>query len=341
MRSLAVLILVLVAAVSNGGALGQLQREVDEAQQELEEATRLLDAAEVRREAVLADLTRAVAAFGEVTLELEGLAFEQAELRTELEGYESELRELRNLAEERAVAAYIAGGTGLLDALFYADGLHQLATSQRVLDDVRRRDLERAARLDELRGEIELFRAQYEAGEEGLRAKAAAVDTLVDELDILFSRASDEAMAAHTRVEEADADYQKVYTLLEEAIRLRRLGGPGVERWRNLVGHYFPQDRVEQALEVMACESRGNPGATHPLSDAAGLFQFMTGTWEVAAPAAGFAGASRYDPEANIAAAAWLVRFSIETGHPGGAWGRWTCRPVSSASAEPRPTGGR
>jgi hypothetical protein len=98
-----------------------------------------------------------------------------------------------------------------------------------------------------------------------------------------------------------------------------------VEEWRPLVSDYFRAGIVDDALAVMDCESRGNPLALNPVSGAAGLFQFIPNTWEWASENAGFAGASPFEPEANIASAAWLVERSIEVGE--GAWSHWNCRP--------------
>ncbi len=103
--------------------------------------------------------------------------------------------------------------------------------------------------------------------------------------------------------------------------------GSGVERWRGLVSAYFPADLVDQALRVIECESRGDPTARNPYSGASGLFQFMSRTWSWASEGAGFGGADVYDPEANVASAAWLVDYSLATGHSGGAWGHWNCKP--------------
>ncbi len=103
--------------------------------------------------------------------------------------------------------------------------------------------------------------------------------------------------------------------------------GAGAEQWRGLVAAYFPSELVEQALVVIQCESRGDPAARNPYSGASGLFQFMPRTWSWASEGAGFAGADVYDAEANVAAAAWLVDYSLATGHGGGAWGHWNCKP--------------
>lgn len=98
-----------------------------------------------------------------------------------------------------------------------------------------------------------------------------------------------------------------------------------VERWRPLVERYFARERVGEALSIIACESNGDPSATNPRSSAAGLFQFIARTWEHASEQAGFDGHSPSNPEANVAAAAWLVDDSLETGRS--AWAHWTCRP--------------
>lgn len=92
----------------------------------------------------------------------------------------------------------------------------------------------------------------------------------------------------------------------------------GVEQWRGLVAAYFPADQVNRALRVMACESGGNPNAKNPRSSAAGLFQHLGKYWPTRSAKAGFAGASVYNPTANVATAAWLWRT--------GGWGHWVCR---------------
>jgi len=101
-----------------------------------------------------------------------------------------------------------------------------------------------------------------------------------------------------------------------------------VERWRRLVEKYFPADRVEEALYVINGESGGNPRAVNRTSGAAGLFQHMPQYWAARAANAGFPGASIFDPEANIAASALLVKGSLSRGRD--AWSHWSVKPPSS-----------
>ncbi|MEE9179065.1 MAG: transglycosylase SLT domain-containing protein, partial [Acidimicrobiia bacterium] len=82
---------------------------------------------------------------------------------------------------------------------------------------------------------------------------------------------------------------------------------PAVEQWRPLVQQFFPSNRVEEALRIIDCESNGDPDAYNPYSGASGLFQFIPSTWASTAPKSGYGGHSAFEPEANIASAAWLA----------------------------------
>lgn len=93
--------------------------------------------------------------------------------------------------------------------------------------------------------------------------------------------------------------------------------GTGVEQWRSLVATYFPAEQVEAALRVMACESGGNPDAKNPTSSASGLFQHLASYWPDRSTRAGWGGADIFNPEANVAVAAWLQAW--------GGWGHWVC----------------
>lgn len=91
----------------------------------------------------------------------------------------------------------------------------------------------------------------------------------------------------------------------------------GVERWRPLVGRYFRPEDVDRALAVIRCESGGNPRAANPHSSARGLFQHLARLWPKRAADAGRSGADIFDPDDNVAVAAWLV-------YHGGGWSHWS-----------------
>jgi hypothetical protein len=99
---------------------------------------------------------------------------------------------------------------------------------------------------------------------------------------------------------------------------------PAVEAWRPLVEIHFAPDLSEHALEIIQCESLGDPNAVNPYSGASGLFQFMPGTWAVASVQAGVGDRSVFDGEANIIAASWLAEYYRSRGLD--PWRPWVCR---------------
>ena len=101
---------------------------------------------------------------------------------------------------------------------------------------------------------------------------------------------------------------------------------PAVEQWRPLVQQFFPTSRVEEALRIIDCESNGDPDAYNPYSGASGLFQFLPSTWASSSPNAGYGGHSVFEPEANVASAAWLGNRYEELGLY--FWRPWSCRRV-------------
>jgi hypothetical protein len=97
-----------------------------------------------------------------------------------------------------------------------------------------------------------------------------------------------------------------------------------VYAWQPLIEQHFAPDLVLDALVIIQCESRGDPEAVNPYSGAAGLFQFLPGTWAVASVQAGVGDRSVFDGEANIIAASWLTEYyRSRVGEP---WRPWSCR---------------
>ena len=78
---------------------------------------------------------------------------------------------------------------------------------------------------------------------------------------------------------------------------------------RELIGKYFQPRDEAWALRVSYCESRWDANAKNDYSTAAGLFQFLRGTWNWVASKLSlpsYASGAPYDPEMNVQAAAWL-----------------------------------
>lgn len=136
------------------------------------------------------------------------------------------------------------------------------------------------------------------------KASTCAVTAVAGGLDVPVSAPEPEVTATTSVARAAPAEPRRV------------LVPQNVEAWRPLVAAYFGPNEVERALRVIYCESSGDPNAKNPSSSASGLFQHLSRFWAERSIDAGWAGADIFDPEANVAVAAWLV-------YNGGGWSHW------------------
>lgn len=262
----------------------------------------------------------------------------------------AEYRESRDEARSRLVTAYTAGANPGLPT-----GVESAAAEQVYRSIVSGRDAETLARLESRR---DALRRAEERRATMLAPTQTAVEAARhhrDERRAAFEDAAEAhlALVAHWEAQElerlrreeearrkaeeerlaaeaaAAAEAAEAARLAEERaarIRVATAHSPRVERWRPLVKRYFPPELVDEAMMVMACESSGDPKATNPETGAGGLFQHMPSYWKRRAREVGFAGASVYEPEPNVAAAAALALWSRER-HFAGTWGYWSCQP--------------
>ena len=114
------------------------------------------------------------------------------------------------------------------------------------------------------------------------------------------------------------AEYKRAAETPRIVLKAQSRTSHRVERWRPLVAEWFPS-QVDAAMRVLACESHGKRWAFNRTSGASGLFQHLAKYWDARAAKAGWAGASVWDPVANVAVAAWLWRQS--------GWQPWECKP--------------
>ena len=92
--------------------------------------------------------------------------------------------------------------------------------------------------------------------------------------------------------------------------------------WRPIVTEIFTDwgisEEIEHAMQIIACESLGDPFVVTPPTYVAGIFQHHPDFWTERTAKAGIPGRSIFDPEAQAIVAAWLVR-------DGGGWSHWHC----------------
>jgi len=182
----------------------------------------------------------------------------------------------------------------------------------------------RQADLDAARAEVSSVEAQWQRQEDERRAREAAELRRQEEAE--RQRQAAEEQARREEEERKQAALAAIQAAAAAASAAGWKPGAGVTPWRPLVEKYFPSELVNDALSVMSCESLGNPLAINKYSAASGLFQHLPYYWPSRSKAAGWEGADIFDPEANIAVAAWLVYRTIvvEKREP---WGHWTCKP--------------
>lgn len=114
----------------------------------------------------------------------------------------------------------------------------------------------------------------------------------------------------------------------KNSCEMKKKFGHDVEEWRDLVEEHFGPvgDAIgvpglaDEAIEVMQCESKGEPFAKNPRSSASGLFQFLSATWSSVSFKNGET-ETVFHPEANISNAAWLVNYSVNKGKF--RWSQW------------------
>lgn len=91
------------------------------------------------------------------------------------------------------------------------------------------------------------------------------------------------------------------------------------ERMVRLLAPRYGVD-AQGAVNVMLCESGGNPGAYNASSGASGLFQQLARYWPGRAASYGFAGASPFDGYANASVSLGMIRDT-------GGYSHWVCQP--------------
>ncbi len=311
------------------------QTELEEAEEEaantavaLTRAEAVRAAAEVEYSASELALGLAVAEFADAQHEYQLISGKVLEVQGAISDAETRLANLRDSVIATAVDSYMAlsstdslqpfvATSDALDALVHAElasvvaerGTRTIADFSAVSDHLgvqRTQLLTVQAELSELSDKLELQQLQMET---------------------LFEEAAVNANESRAQVAATDAAYRRALTRVEEENRrLASLVGSG--SWRALVAEFFPAAHVEEALAIMQCESSGNPNAVNPTSGASGLFQFLESSWLWASPLAGYGGASRFDPVANVASAAWLFQYTVKNGHRNGIWAHWECRRV-------------
>ena len=324
MRRVVTSLIVLIAVVgSTAVARAQSAEEVAEAERHAAAAADARRSAAAHKADAEQLLVTAVREYEALTARITELSFSVASVIEDTRVREAAYGRARDEARRLVVAAYTSGAPGL--PLVRAADVAEIAFAARVRGVVARVRAAGFAALDASTTDLDEQRSLLEAAVADLAALRDQATALVPRIEHLVRDARVQEAFAVEQEAAAVAVYEIEAAELEAALALV---SPRALLWRDLVAEHFDDTMLWPALQVLDCESGGDPDAFNEESGSAGLFQFLEGTWAFASVGAGFAGAERTDPVANVASAAWLVARSASLQHPRGAWGHWVCQPT-------------
>lgn len=316
----------MIAGLAQASEVDDARDSAEAAETARDQAAGANDEAEAMRDDLAARVIDALGRLRQANNDADVAAARHLDLVSEITALEERAGVLRSSIQDSAVEAYMRSAFGAGMVLWQADSFEEVALLSETAREAAVSTQDEIATLNLTRSALGTARLAAETERARTASFRASAASIHDELEALYRDADAAAAATLANLELTEIAYARALTELEEAER-RAAALAGVQHWRPLVEAYFPAELVEEALRVMKCESSGNPDAVNPSSGASGLFQFLDTTWAWVAPQAGMAGRSRFDPEANVASAAWLVDYTIRTEHPRGTWAHWTCQP--------------
>ena len=339
------------------------QVELEQAEDAKEKADGLVTGALANRAEVEAELLATLESYQDLAFQLSSVSTDLARLSDLIDLTGAALVTARESVDRQGVEAYMQALSLPGGIVWSSDSIEDAMVADRTLAILAGVDEDEAAALAVSERDLQALDHQYQAKFQNVESLAAQVEAEAARLQELFTVADLNVAAAIGDALAADAVYRSALDEVEQARaadeELERQAErgttttattgatsststtltasttipgstarpikPAVEQWRSLVASYFSPGMVDQALSIIQCESLGDPNAYNPYSGASGLFQFIPGTWAVTSVKAGFGGTSVFDPEANVASAAWLTSYYEGAGlNP---WTPWHCTP--------------
>jgi soluble lytic murein transglycosylase-like protein len=340
------------------------QVDLEQAEGAKEQADGFVTVALANRAEVEAQLLNTLENYQDLAFQLSSVSADLARLSDLIDLTGAALVAARQSVDRQGVEAYMQALSLPGGIVWSSDSIEDAMVADRTLAILAGVDEDEAAALAVSERDLQALDLQYQAefrDVESLATQVEAEAALLQELftlaDLTVAAAIGEALAADAAYRSALDEVEQARAAEEELERQAERGTtttvptavatsstgtttpvattipggisrplkPAVEQWRSLVASYFDPVMVDQALSIIQCESLGDPNAYNPYSGASGLFQFIPGTWAVTSVKAGFGGSSVFDPEANIASAAWLTSYYQGAGlNP---WTPWHCIP--------------
>lgn len=343
-----------------------VEQSADTARQRAEAASGLVDEAVANRDEIERQLADSIEKMNELAEKLSKVGVTVDRLSSQVGYADARLAGIESDIEDQAVNAYMKVVASPTVAVVGSSSMTQLLVAGSMVGDVVAQERDTAGELHAKRNDLVSLQDTYRSQQAEFQDLQDQIDSEIAHFTALYEEADAAVADAIREADAAAQAYRDTLSAIEaararEAERQRQESRdttttstattttpsptttsppdsttsstvktwkhpPAVERWRTLVSQWFPGGRVDEALAIIGCESKGDPEAVNPYSGAAGLFQFLPSTWATTAPLAGFAGYSALDPEANIASAAWLANRYQELGYP--YWTAWNCKRV-------------
>lgn len=340
----------------------EAEQQVDQADAARDHAYGVVAESVANREAIEANLFAALNRYDQAVAALEAANRKLDRVARSLAAAEATAVDVEQQFQQEAVAAYMEAVLKPGSMLVGTDTVEQAMVVGQVFSEGQSDKLARLDTLTVHRSDLERLRGDFAIELTEVEELTTQLDEESANLEALFNEADADVASAYQRAAEADEAYRNALSEVERARATVEpppttttqpsdpppTTGPGtatttpatttpttaapgpppeikpeVERWRPLAAQFFSSGQVDDALLIIQCESNGDPNAVNPYSGASGLFQFLPGTWAVASVGAGYADASVFDPEANIAAGAWLAGYYEANGSD--PWSPWAC----------------
>lgn len=347
----------LSGSVPSRAQVEDAERKAREAETEVDEAYRVVSEAVADRDQIELALFETLQRYEAAAADLAVASGKLERTQRSLIFAEAQAAQVEQGLQVQAAAAYMEAVAGLPNVVLATSSVEDALFVGAVFEASQEDALSRLDDLVVRRRELDALRARFQAERDRVQSLTTTLAADTEELRRLFAQADARVAEAFDRALQKEAEYRAALDAVERARaaeeeRRRREAAaatttttaadpgsadtsadeeqpsvriePATERWRPVVAAYFAPDLVEDAMVIIECESNGDPEAVNPYSGAAGLFQFLPGTWAVASVKAGVGDRSVFDGEANIIAASWLAEYYRSRGYD--PWLPWSCR---------------
>jgi chromosome segregation ATPase len=202
-----------------------------------------------------------------------------AEAEAKLAATRERLQRALDALADRLIAIYKGDDPDAVTLILESDGFDDLTTRVEYLRRIEEADAQLAARVRELRDQVELQLAAVEQARAEVRAYNERLDAARAQIAEARAQAEAEAAAfAAARAEQASALDSLQSQVDEWTAQVQELEAVSAAEAQQEVGDWVGEWAIPQS--IVMCESGGNFDAVNPSSGAGGAYQILPSTWE-------------------------------------------------------------